>query len=164
MKEKMLIKTQHIPENLSSLDDVTYITAPYISEIKNLPEGLIEFDCSHSRVTKLENLPKTLKKLNISYTTISKLENLPDGLEYLDCWHTRITSFKNLPKGIKRVYAYGTILDEGSNIDELLESLESLEMLELYEVTYVRNNENKFIKTYPQFEPPKYYGTFKIYV
>lgn len=81
-------------------------TSGNITNLKNIPEGLLSLKCSQNKITTLESLPsslyyldlegnylkdmdvsnlKNLKVLNISHNNIKELVNLPESLIELKC-------------------------------------------------------------------------------
>jgi hypothetical protein len=77
---------------------------PLITEIKNLPDSLVELELCHTNVTKIENLPDSLKLLFCDGPGITKIENLPDSLHGLVLRHTGITKIENLPDSLQELH------------------------------------------------------------
>ena len=53
--------------------------------LDNLPNGLVNLNCSYNQITLLDNLPNSLLTLNCNGNIISSLDNLPCNLKNLTC-------------------------------------------------------------------------------
>ena len=60
--------------------------------------------CNDNKITNLDNLPPGLLELKCLNNKITNLDNLPPGLTILYCWNNNLTSLDNLPPGLKQLY------------------------------------------------------------
>lgn len=76
-----------------------------ITEIRNIPVGISEFEIPNNILTELENIPGSLLYLNIdnNYLKTLNLANVPH-LEELSCNQNRIKEFNQLPSSLKKLY------------------------------------------------------------
>lgn len=67
-----------------------------ITELINLPIGLIELNCSHNQITKYTNLPIGLKKFNVSHNKLTGKLNLNNytNLVELNCSNNLLRKLK----------------------------------------------------------------------
>jgi hypothetical protein len=74
-----------------------------LTELPELPEGLVELICYHNRLTKLpDKLPASLRYLNCSGNQLTRLpDNLPARLAILYCSHNELTTLpETIPRGL----------------------------------------------------------------
>jgi hypothetical protein len=76
-----------------------------ITEIRNIPVGIAEFEIPDNLITDFENLPGSLLYLNLdnNYLKTLDLVNVPH-LEVLSCNQNRIEEFKHMPSSLKKLY------------------------------------------------------------
>ncbi len=54
------------------------------TEIKNVPEGVMELFLNNNRISVIENIPETVKKLVLCHNRISVIQNIPASVNDLD--------------------------------------------------------------------------------
>jgi Leucine-rich repeat (LRR) protein len=90
-------------------EDYDSITTLDISskKLKQIPSwvkqcyNLKKIMCSCNQLTQLDNLPSGLIDLYCAFNKITHLDNLPQTLEILDCGYNKITQLDNLPQTLK---------------------------------------------------------------
>ena len=66
-----------------------------------VPEGTIELDCAHNRLTSLEGCPSSVLKLNCAMNRLTSLKHCPKFVEVLDCYANRLFSLEGCPPFVK---------------------------------------------------------------
>ncbi len=94
-----------------------------ITELINLPNGLISLNCSFNMIIELKNLPVTLKELDCNSNSIKNLDNLPDSLEKLNCSHNHIKLLEYLPSFLKELDCSHNIITDFQLLPVSLEIL-----------------------------------------
>ena len=98
-------------KELSKLPDLTrftklktlYCNNNCLTELRNLPETLIELHCNNNCLTELINLPSTLHILNCNNNQLTKLRDLPNLLTILRCDSNQLTELNNLPTTLNKL-------------------------------------------------------------
>lgn len=93
-----VIKTLKLPKSLKSLN----CQRNCLEMLPELPEGLINLQCSNNKLTKLPQLPSTLKILCCDNNHIECLASLPDNLGIIIANNNKIQKISNFPKYLYR--------------------------------------------------------------
>lgn len=119
-----------------------FLSRNEIKILDELPDELVELNCSSNKINEINNLPNTLKKISCQYNNISQLNYLPESLEYLDCRNNKINNIDNLPSGLLYLNCSYNMI---SNIDSLPHKLEIL-ICSNNKINNVNNLPNSLIK------------------
>lgn len=115
-----------------------FISDNLLNSIDELPDELVELNCSSNKIVEITNLPNTLKILSCNNNLLLELNYLPESLEYLDCSSNKLVNIDNLPYGlINLICSHNNII----NIDNLPCNLLYLSC---------KNNKIKFIHKLPK--------------
>ncbi len=77
-----------------------------ITEITNLPEGLINLNLSENSISIIYNIPKSVKYLDLWENNIVNIVYLPEGLISLNLSNNKIKKLENLTEKIEYLYIY----------------------------------------------------------
>ena len=84
-------------------DTVNLDYGPLITELPELPEGLIELQINFSLIKELPKLPSSLRILNCSHNkNLVKISDLPEGLQDMICvYNSSLENLPDLPNSLK---------------------------------------------------------------
>jgi Leucine-rich repeat (LRR) protein len=135
-----------LPELPGSLRTLIFRNSTVMSELPDLPHGLITLECTFCKLTSLPRLPNTLEVLDINNTMLDALPILPDSLTrlsvsknkltalpvlpnlaYLDCDNSFITELPVLPNGLLHLSCRNNKITEVPKLPPTLEYLECSE-------------------------------------
>lgn len=91
-----------------------------LNELPELPEGLIDLDCSTNKLLHLSNLPSTLEILDCSVNRITEIPVVPQTLKEFNCAENKITEF---PKNISECIELETIIMNNNKIQTIPNNL-----------------------------------------
>ena len=75
----------------------------HLKNIEEIPENILEFDCSYNDLVSLPTLPKNLKVLDCYQNLIYELLDLPDSLEEISASNNQLREILKLPKSLIRL-------------------------------------------------------------
>lgn len=129
LSNRNLEKIPYIDPNLCihTLD----LSGNQITEIINLPSGLINLNLSENLIKKVENIPDSVLNLDLWCNKITDITGIPTGLKYLNLSNNKIKKVENLSGEIEKLYIYE------NEITEL--SVEILKLINLKEINYYGN-------------------------
>lgn len=130
------VEITYIPPLPKSLE-IIYIESTNITELPELPEGLVLMRCNNNgNLTTIRNIPKSLKCLMLTNSmlrdlpdisesnlefinlscnwTLGKISELPKTLKYINCYNCGLTKMPKLPEGIEDInFGFNKIKDVG---------------------------------------------------
>lgn len=118
--------------NRYDTEDLDY--GPLITELPELPEGLIELHINNSLIKEIPKLPSTLKSLHCSFNkNLIKLPNLHEGLQDISCIYNQLSELPELPNSL-------TALDcRANNLKSLPSNIDKPNLIVLWECNPIYN-------------------------
>lgn len=109
-------------QNLPNFHRIEYLnlSCNYLFNINELPEDLIELDCSHNNLRLLPKLPKKLKKLNCHHCDLIELPELPENLIILNCFENKLVNLPKLPETLNELFCHDNYLEKLPKLPENL--------------------------------------------
>ena len=98
-----------------------------LTTLPELPDTLVELDCSGNQLTTLPTLPKTLKKLYCHYNQLTILPTLPNYLKYLICSNNQLTTLSTLPDDLKHLSCNNNQLTSLPTLPDKLRHLDCMD-------------------------------------
>lgn len=101
--------------NFSRFENLVALSCNEISNLTrliDLPESLLELDCSCTGIRDLDELPSELRVLTCSCTNITEIDNLPRNLKSLICSHNDIEWLDHLPNNLRMLDCSSNQLQE----------------------------------------------------
>ena len=135
------IDLSHIREKGFGLVDTITIGKGEITNIKNIPKGIVSFTCSENLLKNIDELPSSLTHINVSGNLLENIEvSGLNNLKTLNVSHNKLTQLENLPTHLEE------LLCDFNELSQLnLQGLTKLKTLNISNnnITLIENRDEK---------------------